>query len=213
MNVGDDTEFDDKRDENLDMDLASGVSEVSLRSSRQKSPEPMKQDLSDDEYDDEAIVKKIGMSSSMSSHHVDEISKIKTVTTSSSTAQSSALKDNLGLADSLMSSLMQSSMPLQVNNGWDMGTTGAMAAPYYQQMTPYPGMFDPQISMSMNMSDTTPYNVQERPSGSRSGASDFFRKVEIPKEFSHSRPNKKRFENVNNRQLTGRGIMRPNFNR
>lgn len=210
VNIGDDPEIDDKCDENLDMDLAAGVSEVPNKTSLKKSPEQIKQDLSDDEYDDDAIAKTLGMNGLTSN---TEGVNIKVV--SNSSTPSSALKDNLGLADSLMSSLMQSSMPPQVNRGWEMAMPGLnleMTTPYYQhpQMAQYQGMFDPQMNMAMNMGLSTPFEMQAHSNGSRSGASDFFRKAAIPKEFAQARINKKRFENTNNRQLTGSGRARHN---
>lgn len=203
VNIGDSediNEQDDKKSEiNLDMDFASGIVESKPK---KKSPVHVKPELSDDDYDDDAIVKKLSMKSSSAG----ESSKPKPI---------SSLKDNSGLADSLMSSLMQSSLPVPTNS-WDMSNVD-MSSAYYQQqpqMSSYPNMmpmYDQQMSMQMNMG-MAPMQHDHRQWPPNSGP-NFYQGNQMPQAFQNNgNQNKQNFrgrpDTSNNRQLTGKGKYR-----
>lgn len=206
VNIGDNEDSDDKKSE-TDLDL--NAREPSPKLTREKSPEPMKHDLSDDEYDDDAIVQKLGANS-----RSGESSKTKSFNGASS---SNALKDNLGLADSLMSSLMESSMPTSADIGW-------RSQAFYQQQASdfYPDVAIPPL---MGMYEEAPYqmnNIQTQmmmPHSSghwpQNSASSFFQEMKMPGGESFNRNSRKppmplRLEAPHhfNRQLTGKGRQR-----
>lgn len=216
VNIGDaDGEFDDNKEEDLDMDLASGVIDLSPKLSRAKSPE-QRQELSDDDEDfnDEQMARRLGRS-----HH----SERQTPSTSTSFANgssngagpSNALKDSDRLADSLMSSLMQSSMPTPVASSWSMQSSyyPQPQMPQYQEMVGNMSLYEQQLAMNnMAMQMQMPQADNPWPSNA---ASNFFQEVQIPPEFNNSNTNnrdkisfRKRYDNPNNRQLTGKGKQR-----
>ena len=181
------------------------------KSEFKKSPEPIKQDLSDDEYNDDAIVKDLGMKGLLaSSSHSSDNSKSKVST-------GNAFQDKSGLADSLMSSLMQSSNPIPTSS-WsgDLGGNIDMNSQFYQnsEINQYQNLMGgghmsthnmhnmnlgpPQMVMPFNQSAPWPQN----------SATNFYQEVEIPNEYANG-PNRKRFDNHgNNRHLKGNNRQR-----
>jgi hypothetical protein len=124
------------------------------------------------------------------------------------------LKDNDRLADSLMSSLMQSSMPTPSANPWTM-QSGAFyqqpQMPQYQEMVGNMSLYEQQLAMNMAMQGQMPQAESLWPSNA---ASNFFQEVQIPPEYNNSNKNgrdkgsfRKRYDNPN-RQLTGKGKQR-----
>ncbi|CRL08085.1 CLUMA_CG020923, isoform A [Clunio marinus] len=214
VNIGDVDEYNDF-EENVtkmksDRELDTSFNETSM--------ELVKNDLSDDDYDDEIMAKHLGSS--------DDLNKKPSM--SSSAVSSNAFKDNLGLADSLMSSLIQSSMPLSMNNELELqgnewgGACVSGASAYYQQpqlknyqnlmsrnFSVYPNVLIPQNEMSIQV--ITPQMESSWPQ--QSSVSNFT----YEQNHSHDYPNKnnrdnvqyrKKFENHNNHQLTGKKSRR-----
>lgn len=210
VNIGDNDDFDDKKSE---ADLDSNVREPSPKMSGKKSPEPIKHDLSDDEYDDDAMVKKLGANQSQ---HL-EISKPKLFSNGGS---SNALKDNLGLADSLMSSLMESSMTPTIENVWGPPGGVDLSSAFYQQQIPmndYYPMNDARVNMSMNMSMQPPIDMQmpmmmqQQPNNwPHNNASNFFDMNMTPEFSNRNKQGKGQIAKRNDfpNSYTGRGRQR-----
>lgn len=211
VNIGDDSDLEDdiKEDNNIDMDIASGVSEPST--SGRKSPEPLRRDLSDDEYDDDAMAKKLGSKSFTN-------------------GKSNIIKDNLGLANSLMNSLqssMQSSETIPIKNWNDHqdfpGTQMQQQqfyAPQYQmnESVPYYAQQMNMPNMGINMGMGMHNNMQMQPMTMalnnspwlQNASTNFFKDAGSSADFSQKNSNekqafKKRHDSFNNRQLTGKG--------
>lgn len=175
---------------------------------KEKSPSRerlVRQDLSDDDYDDDAMAKKLGMNGAGSSHLGDV-----TKSYSSNGGSVNSLKDSHGLANSLMSSLMQSSQPARANNTYDdyMQKAVSMSSAYYQQpqmqydMMGYPNMGMAQMPMNLGIPQMD-MPMQYENQWPQNSASNFFQEMEIPSTFSNK--NKKRNEFLNNRQLSVKG--------
>lgn len=218
VNIGDRDEDDpDFVDKNNEM---AGVSHSNK--DRKKSPEPIKQILSDDEYDDDAVVKQLNAINGQSSNGNDKKSK-----TLSASGQTLTLSDTSGLADDLMNSLIQSSnqsQSIDMYNNMGMGSGVNMASAYYQQSLS--GFGNDQYSQMMYDGlmggvpmGMMPMPVQQQRSDSswpQNAASSFGDLVPIHnlnKQFdyetnSSKNPFRKRKENINNRQLSGKGNHR-----
>lgn len=206
VNIGD-AENDDIDDRN--QDLASSVEPVSVKKV-EKSPEPInKHDLSDEDYDDDAIVKKMTGPSSTAFTENSKPSTSKNV-----------LKDNSGLAQSLMSSLMQSSMPTNTNNSWEMGNMSEAHFYQHPQMPQYQNMMP--MYNQMNMGGPSPMDMQMQMSMPQQNnqwqqnGSNYYPEYDHANSNSNMNnaekaPYRKRFEKGNNKQLTGKGTNRRNF--
>lgn len=238
VNIGD----NDDNDPDFDgMDVSSGIKEPTPKT-KPKSPEPVKLNLSDDDYDDDLMAKQLGMNGA----RMGESSKSKVPINVPS--QSSALKDNSGLADSLMSSLMQSSMPVEPKP-WEMGMQGGvhgigggvqgvpavdMSAFYQQPMMDfyqmpqgmqmnYPLSMDALSMQQMGMQQMNMQMQNQNGQWPQNAASNFFQEMPNIHGNNHNNnhnnhnnqnmqdnkvPYRKRYEQQNNRQLTGKGKQR-----
>lgn len=223
VNIGDsdDIDFDDEPQENNSgSNMITGVQARESGNSKRKSPEPMRRDLSDDEYDDDAMAKRLGSGNGSHSQSGGFGNKPYSNGASSSI---NIIKDSSVLADSLMSSLMQSSEPVQTT-GWGERQEIPKLQQFYQQdyaaqyqqllagTMPY---YEQQMNMN-NMGMGLPGGLQmsmpitpHDGTWPQSASSNFFQEVAIPSGYSqrNSQPQtfKKRNEGQNIRQLTGKG--------
>lgn len=205
VNIGDASDGVDDKNQDLDMDLAAGVlSEKAPVKKFEKSPEPIKHDLSDDEYDDDAIVKKISASSFTSvSNSNPQSSKTNNV-----------LKDNSVLANSLMSSLMQSSLPMEANkHQWTNPSQTESSFFSHSQMSQFPSVMPIYNNINMgghssHMDLQMQMRSQQNNQWQQNGSNYYHENNHSNQNNQDKTPFRKRFDKVNNRQLTGKGNNR-----
>jgi zinc finger CCCH domain-containing protein 13 len=200
VNIGeaDEMEMEEKEKES--------VSEVDKNLGR-RSPllpqrSPLSQELSDD--DDDLMAGKFSHS-----HHADN-SNSRMSSGSSSYANApgqSTLKDNLVIADNLMTSLMQSSSVQPPTQQWPVEMPNyypPQQMPQYQNMN----MYDQQMMMNMQMG--MPMMPQPSTSWPQSAATSFFQERQGPIQQSSSQFHRekanyhKKNPSSNNLQLTGK---------
>jgi zinc finger CCCH domain-containing protein 13 len=206
VNAGDD-EVDDEEDvKSYDMQISPN---------RPKSGHFEKaQVLSDDEYNDDDIAR--SMKGAVSSSAKNNYASLQFPSISSS---SSTLKNYTDVANDLMSSLLQSSIPSSQNSPWEktyfqqQQQQQQQVPPFSNQMMPPPSFLNQQMP-GMTMMQMAPAHVGNQQQWAQSSAQYFLQEMNSEvNSYSHDRegsekehlPYRKRMERPNIQQLTGKG--------